>query len=168
MVKIHDFYETLLYNVQSLETLRKTSECVALVRRILNKLPGIKAELVQGHPEWQSWNFTQLLNVLREWKEIHPQENVKSRDTLRSFRVEERNGNATRGCVYCREVSHKAKDCTAITSVEDLCFNRPFYRYGGHIELIRFKEYYRMPRGHDHISFVFLSAFRDILKVFLE
>ena len=24
--------------------------------------------------------------------------------------------------------------------------NRPFYRYGGHIELIRFKEYYRMPR----------------------
>ena len=23
----------------------------------------------------------------------------------------------------------------------------PFYRYGGHIELIRFKEYYGMPRG---------------------
>ena len=31
--------------------------------------------------------------------------------------------------------------------------NRPFYRYGGHIELIRFKEYYRMPRGHKQISF---------------
>ena len=28
--------------------------------------------------------------------------------------------------------------------------NRPFYRYGGHIELIRFKEYYGMPRGHGH------------------
>ena len=40
--------------------------------------------------------------------------------------------------------------------------NRPFYRYGGHIELTRFKEYYRMPRGHEHISFVFLSALRDI------
>ena len=38
---------------------------------------------------------------------------------------------------------------------------RPFYRYGGHIELIRFKEYYRMPRGHKHISFVFSSAFWD-------
>ena len=23
--------------------------------------------------------------------------------------------------------------------------SRPFYQYGGHIELIRFKEYYRMP-----------------------
>ena len=42
--------------------------------------------------------------------------------------------------------------------------NRPFYRYGSHIELIRFKEYYRMPRGHDHISFVFSSAFRDIFS----
>ena len=40
--------------------------------------------------------------------------------------------------------------------------NRPFYQYGGHIELIRFKEYYRMPRGHEHISFVFSSAFQDI------
>ena len=26
--------------------------------------------------------------------------------------------------------------------------NRPFYRYGSHIEFIRFKEYYGMPRGH--------------------
>ena len=41
---------------------------------------------------------------------------------------------------------------------------RPFYRYGGHIELIRFKEYYRIPRGHERISFVFSSAFRDIFS----
>ena len=46
---------------------------------------------------------------------------------------------------------------------------RPFYRYGDHIELFRFKEYYRMLRGHEHISFVFSSAFRTFfLKVFLE
>ena len=25
--------------------------------------------------------------------------------------------------------------------------NRPFYRYGGHNELIGFKEYYGVPRG---------------------
>ena len=43
-------------------------------------------------------------------------------------------------------------------------YNRPFYRCGGHIELIRFKEYYRMPRGHEHILFVFLSAFWDIFS----
>ena len=56
----------------------------------------------------------------------------------------------------CRRISGQ--------KVETLVFNRPFYRYGGHIELIRLKEYYRMPRGHEHISFVFLSAFRDIFS----
>ena len=28
--------------------------------------------------------------------------------------------------------------------------DRPFYRYVGHIELLQFKEYYGMPRGHKH------------------
>ena len=42
--------------------------------------------------------------------------------------------------------------------------NRPFYRYAGHIELIRFKEYYMMPRGHEYISSVFSSTFRDIFS----
>ena len=42
--------------------------------------------------------------------------------------------------------------------------NRPFYRHGGHIELIGFKEFYRMPGGHEHISFVFSGAFWDIFS----
>ena len=32
-------------------------------------------------------------------------------------------------------------------------FNDIFYRYGGHIELIRFNEYYGMPREHQHDPF---------------
>ena len=51
---------------------------------------------------------------------------------------------------------------TLTIMVSALPCNRPFYRYGSHIELIRFKEYYRVPRGHEHISFVFSSAFQDI------
>ena len=45
--------------------------------------------------------------------------------------------------------------------------NRPFYRYGGHNELIRFKEYYGMPRGRGadmsrigYARSVFTRAFR--------
>ena len=52
-----------------------------------------------------------------------------------------------------REIFHFTKN------VNYRHFNRPFYQNGGHIELILFKEYYRMPRGHEHISFVFSSAF---------
>ena len=42
--------------------------------------------------------------------------------------------------------------------------NRPFYRYGGHIELIRFKKYFRMPRGHEHI--IFICIFKRFLGHF--
>ena len=55
-----------------------------------------------------------------------------------------------------------AKTPGAITG--DRKKNTPFYRYGDHIELIRFKEYYRMPRGHEHISFLFSSAFREFFS----
>ena len=64
------------------------------------------------------------------------------------------------------------RECNSSVPIEAVLFNswpssvgnpnRPFYRYGGHIELIRFEEYYRMPRGHEHISFVFSSAFLRI------
>ena len=51
--------------------------------------------------------------------------------------------------------------------------NRPFYWYGSHIELIGFKEYYGMPRGHQqdpvysrqYVCGLFGPIF---LKVFLE
>ena len=47
--------------------------------------------------------------------------------------------------------------------------NTPFYQYGGHSELIRFKEYYRMPRGMSTFRFYFRALFgKFFLKVFLE
>ena len=73
--------------------------------------------------------------------------------------------------------SHELGDCSSSTASSGTkvpaCvgekLNRPFYRYGDHIELIQFKEYYRMPRGHEHILFVFSSAFgRFFLKVFFR
>ena len=40
------------------------------------------------------------------------------------------------------------------------CYNnRPFYRYGGHIKLIRFTEYYRMPRGMSTFRLYFRALF---------
>ena len=38
----------------------------------------IKADLVRGQENWQEWNFTQLLEALRKWKDIHP---VEDRET---------------------------------------------------------------------------------------
>ena len=45
-----------------------------MVSGVLDKLPGIKADLVRGKPGSQSWGFSQLVVALREWTEIHPSE----------------------------------------------------------------------------------------------
>ena len=40
-----------------------------------------------------------------------------------------------------------------------LISNRLFYRYGGHIELLGFKEYYGMPKGHENDPIYSLSIY---------
>ena len=52
-VKIHDFCKQLVYKVQSLETLRKLKDVAGNVKSVLDKLKGIKPDLVRGHPDWQ-------------------------------------------------------------------------------------------------------------------
>ena len=70
--EIHKFWQTLNYNVQALETLGKLSGCLSMVRGVLDKLLGIKADLVNGKPRWQDWGFAELMRSLKEWKAIHP------------------------------------------------------------------------------------------------
>ena len=52
-VKIHDFYEKLVTNVQVLETMGKLREVTGYVCLTLDKLPGIRADLVRMDDDWQ-------------------------------------------------------------------------------------------------------------------
>ena len=45
--KIHKFYEKFLFNMQSLETLGKLKEISGYVRMFINKLQGVKGNLVR-------------------------------------------------------------------------------------------------------------------------
>ena len=57
--KIHDFYEKLLSNVQSLETLEKLKEISGYVRMSIDMLKGIRADLGRTDDNW-SWIFQTL------------------------------------------------------------------------------------------------------------
>ncbi len=107
--KVHEFYKTLLFNVQSLETLGKLQEVKGNVRSVLDKLRGIKADLIRGQSGWQEWDFTQLVSALKEWKDINPidlhEENKKKSPFSRQFQTQEQT-QKSRGCVYCSSESH--------------------------------------------------------------
>ena len=51
--KIHEFYEKLVTNVQALETMGKLREMNGYVRMTLDKLIGIRADLVRTDDNWQ-------------------------------------------------------------------------------------------------------------------
>ena len=70
--EVDEFYKKLLYNVQSLERLGKLRDVSGNVRAVLDKLKGIKADLVRGQDGWQEWDFSQLLRAIKRWKEINP------------------------------------------------------------------------------------------------
>ena len=62
--KVHKFYETLASHVQTLETLGKLKEIGGFVRGTLDKLPGIRPDLVRLDDDWQQWGFVQLVESL--------------------------------------------------------------------------------------------------------
>ena len=70
--KVHEFFETLVYNVQSLETLGKLRDINGYVRTALDKLEGIRGNLVRTDKDWQEWDFPQLVEALRQWTERNP------------------------------------------------------------------------------------------------
>ena len=69
--RINDFFKQLRNNVHGLETLGKLADVKGNVRSTLDKLKGIKADLVRGNEGGQEWDFNDLLKELKKWREIN-------------------------------------------------------------------------------------------------
>ena len=129
-------------DVQSLETLGRLRDVTGNVRAVLDKLKGIKADLVRGETGWQDWDFTKLLQAVKRWKEINPVEEVEDSKSGDSHRRQEGNfkprmksfqtQQQPRGCTYCDGLDHKTGECQKCVTVDDrrrilaskrLCFN---------------------------------------------
>ncbi len=138
--RICEFYEKLVTNIQTLESMGKEKEIRGYVRLTLDKLPGIRADLVRLDDEWQDWGFPQLVEALRKWCERNPVPVDSHKDGKfgrhdrggdRSFQTKQEDWKP-KPCVYCKSSEHKSVDCEKIKGVADrrkylsankLCFN---------------------------------------------
>ena len=50
----------------------KLGEVNGFARATLDKLEGIKSDLVRTDDSWQKWGFSQLVDALRRWTERNP------------------------------------------------------------------------------------------------
>ena len=64
-VKIYQFYEKLLRHVEALETMGKLNNINGYVRATIDRLPGIRSDLVRLDDNWQEWGFQELVMALR-------------------------------------------------------------------------------------------------------
>ena len=145
--KVKEFYKQLRYNVQSLDTLERLGDVKGNVRSTLDKLKGVKADLVRGNEGWRDWDFKDLLRELKKWTDINPvEENMAERVSVKGIsnpkqtmptrvlkthsQQETRTGNQQ--CVYCEDQNHRSVNCTKVTetgerrrilSEKRLCYN---------------------------------------------
>ena len=63
--RINEFYEKLVTNIQTLESMGRKKDIRGNVRPTLDKLPGKRADLVRLDDNWQEWRFPQLVGALR-------------------------------------------------------------------------------------------------------
>ena len=140
---ISDFSEKLTYCVQALQTLNKLEQVNGATLMTLDKLPGIRGDLVRTDPEWEKWDFAKLSEAIRLWTRRNPVDTKSNeRDSGerrnqkwdRSRKLYQARGQDfnPKECVYCGDVSHKPSNCQKITKIEErratlaqknLCFN---------------------------------------------
>ena len=140
---IQEFYEKLLISVQALESMGKLGEIKGLTRGTLDKLEGIRADLVRTDDNWQEWGFPKLVNALKQWTERNPSSQddrggaMNFRETNHNIQKREKFFQARqqwrkRSCVYCEGDDHKSTECRKVTEIchrrehlkkRRLCFN---------------------------------------------
>ena len=111
---------------------RKKLGCVTLT---LDKLSGIRADLVRLDDDWQEWGFPQLVGCERN---PVPLDSYRGGGSWRHDRGNDKALQTKQGdwkpkpCVYCKSGEHKSVDCDKIKEVADrrkylsnkkLCFN---------------------------------------------
>ena len=144
-VRINEFYEVLVRNVQAFETMGPLESVNGYTMLLLDRLPGIRSELVRDDDYWQDWKFPELVESLRRWTERNPAADSRSDrfqrheghkwipNRERVYRTGDQNvqmGGAS--CVYCNSKAHKSVQCNVLSQARDrkkflaerkFCFN---------------------------------------------
>ena len=138
--KIHEFYDTLLFNVESLQTLQSLYKLDAAVQFTMDKINVIKHELALMDENWSEWDFPKFVKMLEQWTVNNPISTISGEQRLKSFsnsspRKEKMfltGSTQSRGCFYCGDDRHKAINCDKVVLAKErkkilaekrLCFN---------------------------------------------
>ena len=125
--KIHDFYAKLASHIQVLETMGKVKEIIGFALVTLDKLPGIRVDLVRLDDNWQEWGFPELIESLRRWCDRNPilmedrKPDLPNRHAPKRspvFQAKDESPKKGRTCVYCNSEDHRPLECKKVTDLK--------------------------------------------------
>ena len=157
---------TLFKSSQNTDSFIKDFLIKSSVLPILEKMTLYKFEIIRYVYFYNNYNLLWFLTFKKSvdilWGQ-KKQESVKVKDWTVPFKQIILISNSQKNNDRNTKLTHGGLEHNS---------NRPFYWYGDHIELIRFKEYYGMPRGHEQDPIYSLTIYAlfgpIILYVFLE
>ena len=85
----------------------------------LDKLAGIRGDLVRSDNNWKNWEFPELIEALRKWTERNPTDVDQRRELPKKDRLlQARQGQQTkRECIYCGSKSHRVFECNKVKGI---------------------------------------------------
>lgn len=97
----------------------KLKDVNGYVRISIDKLPGIRGDLVRTDENWQGWDFPKFVYALQGWTERNPV-TIRSSDKTwydsNAFNTQLDDARPRdRGCVYCDSTDHKLHECTKVS-----------------------------------------------------
>lgn len=112
--------------MHSFETMGKLNQVNRNISMTLDKLPGIRGDLVRTNHLWESWNFLKLCEALRLWTRRDPLDSSEKtnyvpcrRETSNKLFNAQQREPKQRGCVYCDDTSHVPLKCPKISTVDE-------------------------------------------------
>ena len=131
---IHEFYYKLVTHVQALETIGKLNMINGYVRTVLDRLPGLKSDIVRNDDNWQEWEFPQLVSALEIWTQRNPISTNEIKIGIEHHGQEKllNNKQHQKKCAYCEDTNHNSSYCKKVESIAErnkilmekkLCFN---------------------------------------------
>ena len=93
-------------SVKSLDTMGKLKEINGYVRTTIDKLPGIRADLIRIDSDWHSWDFGKIVEQLRQWTETSRTSKTRQTERERVYQVRQ-SDSKLKNCVYCNKADHK-------------------------------------------------------------
>ena len=110
---IHEFYSKLVTHVQALETMGQLNIINGYVRTVLDRLPGIRSDIVRYDDNWQEWEFPQFVTTLEKWTQRNPISNNEIKKRIRHHGQEKllNTKQHQKKCVYCEDTDHNSSYC---------------------------------------------------------